>query len=61
MSGNSDECLVHGLRCAELAEQTKDPKLRKELLLLAGQWIQLATFLERRREPLQAKADPEPE
>src|SRR5258705_250879 len=60
MSGNSDGCRAYGLRCAQLAQQTKSPELRKELLLLAGQWFQLATFLEYRRVTLQASADTKP-
>jgi hypothetical protein len=59
MSGNPDECRAYGLRCAQLAEQTKSPELRSELLLLAGQWFQLVIFLECRRMSPKASADPE--
>jgi hypothetical protein len=47
MPGNSQECRLHSMRCAELATTAKTPQLRATLLDLSKNWVMLAESLEK--------------
>jgi hypothetical protein len=46
MAGDSQECRAHGLHCAYLADKAESPELRREFLILATKWLNLANYLE---------------
>jgi hypothetical protein len=46
MPGDPKECRANALRCAELAAESKDPRLKETLRDLARQWTALAARLE---------------
>src|SRR6266498_1553072 len=41
------DCRARALRCAELANATREPRLQELLFDMAGTWLKLATELER--------------
>jgi hypothetical protein len=49
MPSDPKECHANAVRCAELAAESKDPRLRETLRYLARQWTALAVKLETSR------------
>jgi len=41
------ECRASAVRCAKLAAETEEPRLKRELEQLAANWMKLAVELER--------------
>ena len=47
MSGDPTEYRAHATRCAELAAEAKEPRLKQTLTNIAASWVKLACELER--------------
>ena len=46
MSADPNMCRVYAVRCAEMAAETTEPRLKAELEKLAVNWINMAVTLE---------------
>jgi hypothetical protein len=47
MPGDAKACRDYAVRCAEIAAETKEPRLAKQFRELATSWLNLALEIER--------------
>jgi hypothetical protein len=47
MPGDAKTCRDYAVRCAQIAAETKEPRLKERFTQLAGTWLDLALEIER--------------